>query len=98
MPEYSVRLLGVAEDDLDEICEYLARFYPGTVERFLEDLEKSFYNAAHNPRMYQSYESNKEYRRIVVGNYLAFYKTDDNEKRVDVYRILHGKRNIDNLA
>jgi plasmid stabilization system protein ParE len=24
----------------------------------------------------------------------VFYKIDDDEKRVDVYRILHGKRNI----
>jgi plasmid stabilization system protein ParE len=42
MPEYSVKLLGMAEDDLEEICEYLSRFYPSTVERFLEVLEESF--------------------------------------------------------
>jgi plasmid stabilization system protein ParE len=94
MPEYSVKLLGMAEDDFDEICEYLSRFYPGTVGRFLEDLEESFDRVAYNPRMYQPYEWDKEYRRIVIGDYLAFYKVDDDEKRVDVYRILHGKRNI----
>jgi plasmid stabilization system protein ParE len=94
MEEYSVKLLGLAEDDLDKICEYLSRFYPGTVGRFLEALEKGFANVARNPRMYQPYEWHEEYRRIVVGDYMAFYKTDDNEKRVDVYRILHGKRNI----
>jgi plasmid stabilization system protein ParE len=94
MPEYSVKLLGMAEDDLDEICEYLSRFYPGTVGRFLEVLEESFDHAAYNPRIYQPYEWNKKYRRIVAGDYLAFYKIDDDEKRVDVYRILHGKRNI----
>jgi plasmid stabilization system protein ParE len=94
MPEYSVKLLGMAEDDLYKICEYLSRFYPGTVGRFLEVLEESFDHAAYNPRMYQSYEWNKEYRRIVAGDYLAFYKINDDEKRVDVYRILHGKRNI----
>jgi hypothetical protein len=40
MPEYSVKLLGMTEDDLDEICECLSRFYPGTVGRFLEALEE----------------------------------------------------------
>jgi plasmid stabilization system protein ParE len=94
MPEYSVKLFGMAEDDLDEICEYLLRFYPGTVGRFLEALEKSFDNVAHNPRICQPYEWNKVYRRVVAGDYLAFYKIDDDEKRLDVYRILHGKRNI----
>jgi plasmid stabilization system protein ParE len=68
MPEYSVKLLGMAEDDLDEICECLSRFYPGTVGRFLEVLEESFAHAAYNPRMYQPYEWNKEYRRIVAGD------------------------------
>jgi plasmid stabilization system protein ParE len=94
MTEYSVKLLGMAEDDLDEICEYLSQFYPGTVGRFLEVLEERFDHVAYNPRMYQPYAWNKEYRRIVAGDYLAFYKVDDDEKRVDVYRILHGKRNI----
>jgi plasmid stabilization system protein ParE len=94
MPEYSVTLLETACDDLDGICEYLSRFYPGTVGRFLGALEESFDNAAYNPRMYRPYEWNKEYRRIVVGDYLVFYKIDDDQKRLDVYRILHGKRNI----
>jgi addiction module RelE/StbE family toxin len=94
MPEYSVKLLGQAEGDLDDICDYLSQFYPGTVGRFLEDLEQGFDNAAYNPRIYQPYEWNKEYRRIVVDDYLAFYKINDDEKCVDVYRILHGKRNI----
>jgi plasmid stabilization system protein ParE len=94
MPEYSVKLLGMAEDDLDEICEYLSQFYPGTVGRFLEALEESFEHIAYNPRIYQPYEWNNVYHRIVVGDYLAFYRIDDDEKRVDVYRILYGKRNI----
>jgi plasmid stabilization system protein ParE len=51
MPEYSVKLLGMAEDDFDEICEYLSRFYPGTVGRFLEDLEKSFDRVAITPEL-----------------------------------------------
>jgi plasmid stabilization system protein ParE len=57
---------------------------PGTVGRFLEDLEQGFDNAAYNPRIYQPYEWNKEYRRIVIDDYLAFYKINDDEKRVDV--------------
>jgi plasmid stabilization system protein ParE len=74
MEEYRVNLLGLAEDDLDEICEYLSRFYPGTVGRFLEALDQAFDNAGHNPRMYQPYEWDKDYRRIVVHDYLAFYE------------------------
>jgi plasmid stabilization system protein ParE len=94
MAAYSVDLLSTAENDLDEICLYLSQFYPGTVDRFLEDFGKALDYASDNPKMYQTYDLNKAYRRIVVGNYLVFYKIDEAEKRMKVYRVLHGKRNL----
>jgi len=32
---YEVKLLNLAESDLDEICLYLSQFYPGTPGRFI---------------------------------------------------------------
>jgi addiction module RelE/StbE family toxin len=97
MAAYSVDLLRRAEADLDEICEYLSQFYPGTVGRFLTALEQALDNAAHNPMMYQAYEWDASYRRIVVQDYLVFYKVDESAKQVKVYRVLHGKRNIPDI-
>jgi hypothetical protein len=51
--DYGVKLPGLAEDDLDGICEYLSQFYPGTVDRFLEAPDRAFVNASHYPRVYQ---------------------------------------------
>jgi len=91
---YDVKLLSFAEKDIDEICSYLSQFYPGTPGRFLDALEKNFDNISLNPMMYPKYEYNKEYRKMVVDDFLVFYKTDEANNQVFVYRILHGKRNI----
>jgi len=91
---YEVKLLSLAEKDIDEICSYLSQFYPGTPGRFLDALEKSFDNLSLNPNMFPKYEYNKEYRKMVVGDFLTFYKADAANNQVYVYRILHGKRNV----
>jgi len=91
---YEVKLLDLAEKDLDEICQYLSQFYPGTTGRFLDALEKDFDYLTLNPKMYPKYEYSNKYRKMTTGNYLVFYKTDEDNSQVNVYRILHEKRNI----
>jgi len=91
---YEVKLLNLAENDLDEICGYLSQFYPGTPGRFLDALEKDFENISINPNMFPKYEYNNEFRKMVSGNFLVFYKTDEANNHVYIYRILHGKRSV----
>ena len=43
------------------------------------------------------YEYNKEYRRSITGDFLVFYKIDEENNLVRIYRILHGKRNISTI-
>ena len=91
---YEVKLLNLAESDLDEICRYLSQFYPGTPGRFLDALEKDFENISFNPNMFPKYEYNEEYRKMSSGDFLVFYRTDEANNQVHIYRILHGKRSI----
>jgi addiction module RelE/StbE family toxin len=91
---YEVKLLKRAVEDIDTICRYLAQFYPGTAGRFLDNLEQAMDGLAHNPYMYAGYEHNKLYRRMIVQDYLVFYRIFKTGKTVRIYRVLHGKRNI----
>jgi plasmid stabilization system protein ParE len=34
------------------------------------------------------YPENTNYRRMFVGNYIVFYKINDTEKQIDIYRVL----------
>ena len=91
---YEVKLLDLAENDLDEICHYLSQFYPGTTGRFLDAFEKVLENISFNPKMYPKYRYNSEYRRFPINDFLGFYKIDEKSNFVFIFRILHGKRSI----
>ncbi|GHT65367.1 hypothetical protein FACS1894110_07080 [Spirochaetia bacterium] len=94
---YEIKLLKRAVADIEDICRYLSQFYPGTVGRFIDALEQGFDGLAQNPYMYVEYEGNKNYRRMIIQEYLVFYKILKTGSTIRVYRILHGKRNIDNF-
>jgi plasmid stabilization system protein ParE len=94
---YSVKRLARAEQDLDEICAWLSQFYPGTVGRFLDAFEAGINNLEENPYMYRTYPENPVYRRLLVQDYLAFYRVDEDLHEVKIYRVLHGKRDLPKL-
>ncbi|GHV63033.1 hypothetical protein AGMMS49587_11720 [Spirochaetia bacterium] len=95
MMVYELKLLKRAATDIEDICRYLSQFYPGTAGRFLDALEQSLDGLTQNPYMYAEYEGNKAYHRAIVQDYLVFYKIFKTSKTIRIYRILHGKRNIE---
>jgi plasmid stabilization system protein ParE len=92
--DYKVFLLKRATLDIDEIAHYLSQFYPGTVGRFLEGFEKALGILEENPYIYGVYTEKPQYHRMIIGDYLVFYKIFENAKTVRVYRVLHGRRNL----
>ena len=86
--KYSVRFSPYAKEDKEEIKTYLSRFYPETPRRFTALLKKHIANLKDNPYINPEYPENTNYRRMLVGNYIVFYKINDAEKQIDIYRIL----------
>jgi mRNA-degrading endonuclease RelE of RelBE toxin-antitoxin system len=58
--------------------------------KFLEIAKADKENIKEMPYMYPEYKYYPNYRRIVIGNYLIFYKINDEEKTVEIHRILPG--------
>ncbi|MBM4162609.1 MAG: type II toxin-antitoxin system RelE/ParE family toxin [Ignavibacteria bacterium] len=93
-PEYSVRLLRIAEDDLTEIITYIAADRPSAAEKLATRIEKNLHLLARNPHLGRI--PNEEellrvgYRYLAVENYLIFYTIE--AKTILVHRILHGAR------
>ena len=86
--KYNVRYSPLAKEDKKEIKTYLFKFYPETPLRFIASLKKHIANLKDNPYIYPEYPDNTDYRRILVDNYIVFYKVNDVIKQVDIYRIL----------
>jgi toxin ParE1/3/4 len=86
--KYTVRYSPFAKEDKKDIKTYLSKFYPETPHRFTASLKEHIDNLKDNPYIYPEYPENTDYRRMFVGNYIVFYKVNNEEKRIDIYRIL----------
>jgi addiction module RelE/StbE family toxin len=86
--KYTVRFSPFAKEDKKDIKTYLSKFYPETPRRFTAALKEHIDNLKNNPYIYPEYPEKTDYRRMFVGNYIVFYKVNDAEKQIDIYRIL----------
>ncbi len=95
----SVRLLGLAEQDLADIYEYVAVDNPPAAERLLARIEKDLSALSTRPllgRIPRDPDISKlGYRYLIVGNYLAFYRLEPTI--VLVHRIFHGARDYSEI-
>lgn len=93
-PRCAVRLLRAAEEDLSEICEYIAADNLKAAEAIVTRIEKNLELLAREPRLGRI-PGDEElvrmgYRYLIVADYLVFYTFE--EQTVLVHRIIHGAR------
>ena len=86
--KYTIRFSPFAKEDKKHINTYLSKFYPKTPQRFNALLKEHIANLKDNPYIYPEYPENTDYRRMLVSNYIVFYKVNDAEKQINIYRIL----------
>jgi plasmid stabilization system protein ParE len=86
-----------AKQDLKSIFKYLGLFYPSTPLKFKQDFNTTKRFLRDNPYIYPIYLSNPIYRKAVVQKYIVFYTINEDEKLVEIYRILPGNMDIENI-
>ena len=85
-----------ARSDLKNIWTYLAEFNPDAADKFLRELAKKFQLLAENPKLGHAHdEFILKLRSFPYKKYVIFYFPT--ETGVEIYRILHGARDIENL-
>jgi toxin ParE1/3/4 len=93
-PEYTVRLLRPAEDDLIEIVTYVAADKPAAADALAARFERDFGLLGSAPYLGRVPREEQlaalGYRYLVVGNYLVFYTVEG--RSVLLHRIIHGAR------
>lgn len=88
------------ERDLTATLEYISQMLdnPSAAQRLLKNVLNKISQIEENPFVYQIYHgeelAEKNYRYIVISNYLLFYRAEETEKAVYISRFLYGRQNI----
>lgn len=102
MEEYKVELSIQAKEDYKNIIRYIKHklLEPNIAERYAELIKNEINTLKYNPQKFAiiDYDMIKEYkyRKLIIKNYIAFYRINEDEKIVNVERILYGATNWKN--
>ena len=97
--KYTVRLLTTAEQDFNEIIDYILLENTSAAISIADKIESNLQFLENNPQLGRIPDDQEllrlGYRYLIVLDYLIFYKIEDTT--IIVYRILHGARNYKSL-
>lgn len=91
-----IRVTPTALNDLKEIMSYIENDLSNpiaakkVVKRIIEDYSRLEFSPHMGPSLSTKVPFDTDYRFIVSGNYIVFYKADN--EYVSIYRILYGRR------
>lgn len=97
--KYQLKIFPMATLDMEQIFDYIAveLCNPTAAIGQINDFEKAFENVCAFPEscpyINNEYVKDKSLRKLIVNNYIAFYRVKDNE--IQVVRVLYGMRNYE---
>jgi len=98
---YKVETSDSAHSDLDNILLYMIDELasPLVATNFSDALDQKYELLEEHPFMFEVSRNERlaklGYRRLVIGNYVALYLVNDENKTVTIARIFHGKQNYE---
>jgi addiction module RelE/StbE family toxin len=93
--KYRVKYLVTARNDREVIRKYLNQYSLTAFQRIFGKIKSNMELVKNNPDMYETYERRPQFRRMVVEDYLVFYKVNEADKTIEVHHILHGAMDIE---
>lgn len=91
---YKIKYLPLSVQDLQEIAQYLSHFYLKTAGRVLREMQQKIAQLSNMPERYAVYPFDPFYRKMVVDQYLVFYRVNNSTHIVEIHRILRGSWNL----
>ena len=97
--KYQLKIFPMARLVMVQIFDYIAveLCNPTAAIGQINDFEKAFENVCTFPEscpyINNEYVKDKSLRKLIVNNYIAFYRIKDNE--IQVVRVLYGMRNYE---
>jgi plasmid stabilization system protein ParE len=103
MQPYEIKYLPLFEEDLADIIDYIVAALKNkdAAGDLLNTIEKALLDRAQCPLAFEPFEATKkrsmDYYRIYVKNFTIFYVVFEEERIMEVRRILYSKRNMLNM-
>ena len=97
--KYNLKLSIEAEKDLQNIIMYIKEELkePYIAEKYMYLMKREIKTLEYNPRRYAIIDNKKiedlRIRKLIIKNYIAFYRVNDERNIVTVERILYGASN-----
>ena len=99
--KYELKIFPLAQLDMEQIFDYIGveLCNPSAALKQINDFEKAFESICTFPEscpyIKNEYVKDKSLRKLVVNNYIAFYRFKSDE--VQIVRVLYGMRNYESL-
>lgn len=99
--DYELSIYPSAQADMEQIFEYISVKLgnPSAALNQINDFEKAFENIRAFPQscpfVNNEYVNDRSLRKLIVNNYIAFYRIRDYE--IQVVRVVYGMRNYEEL-
>ena len=103
MSKYNIEFSSEARKDLKAIICYIADNLQehNIATKLSNKIKENIYNLSENPKIYKVIDDmflkKLQLRKCIVDNYLIFYKVIDEEKVIQIVRIMYKRRNWINL-
>ncbi|MCL2354608.1 MAG: type II toxin-antitoxin system RelE/ParE family toxin [Oscillospiraceae bacterium] len=100
--EYKLIFTAESRNEIKKIYNYISKelYAEGAAKELMEKIEESVNNLKHFPFMHQKVDKyggvNKEYRRVVVKNFIIIYDIEKDNKTVYIDHIFYGGSNYSN--
>lgn len=97
--KYEIEFTEDARDEIKEIYRYISENL--VAEKAAMDLMRKMKNAilnlAESPELYmkieRKYNGKRDFRRIVIDNYVVLYNIDSDKKKVYIAHMYYGRKN-----
>ena len=96
---YEIEITKDARVEIEAIYEYISESLENkeATKRLMKKIRDRVMNLVENPKMYMKIEKKnkikKEFRRMVIDNYIILYSIDEEAKKIYISHMYYGKRN-----
>lgn len=101
---YHIHFTPMAEDDLETIYDYISRelFADSAAKKLMAKFDKKIMLLKQmpysSPKCMDGNLCRRGFRKLIVDNYVALYRVNDEIKEVLIFRIFYGRRDYEHLV